>query len=544
MRQHYILWCGLFWSTLLLAQPRAELNLLLGGSTYLGDLQTEDHLPAINQAGFAPGLRFGLPIHKNWQLRAGIQSANYEGTDALSDKAELRDRDFSFTGNTLETSLQLVWEPLAHRRYPDEGGYRNIVSPYLFAGAGLTVFEATTRYGELGVDGFPSRIQADIDAEESPSWVLPVGLGLRFDLSKNISLGLEYGARRTFTDQLDGVSSAGRSDTNDWYSVGGLTIAYRWVTPDYDRDGFLDDDDHCPELAGVDYTKGCPDSDGDGIEDALDRCPYQFGKASVGGCPDSDFDGVADLVDKCPDYPGDATAQGCPDSDGDGLADDNDMCPHCPAINGLSGCPDSDGDGIEDARDRCPQLAGTPEGYGCPYLDADQDGVPDEEDACPNLRGLANNSGCPDADGDGITDTVDKCPDLPGVLKNGGCPEVTEEIKTTLAFVTEAVQFATGSDQLKESSLEKLNELVDLLTKYDYYHLSIGGHTDSQGKNSSNLRLSKTRAKACYDYLIDRGVDPTRMMYDGFGESQPVASNKTAAGRKKNRRVAFELFVP
>lgn len=544
MRRHYILWCGLLWSVTLFAQPRAELNLLLGGGAYLGDLEAADYIPSPDQAQFSPGLQFGLPVGKHWLVRAGVQYAKYQAVDALSKDVELRQRDFSFSGKLYEGSVQIMWEPLAHRRYPTEGGYRNIISPYLFAGVGMASFENTTRYGNPGVDGFPDLIQADIDAKESSTWVLPVGGGLRFDLSKSTSMGLELGARKTFTDQLDGVSVSGETDTNDWYLVGGVTFSYRWSTPDYDRDGFLDEVDACPQKAGVDYTGGCPDSDGDGLADEIDLCPYQPGKVEARGCPDTDFDGIADFVDDCPDYPGQASAKGCPDSDGDGLRDDLDMCPHCPAVNGLSGCPDSDGDGIEDSRDRCPQLAGTMEGEGCPYVDTDRDGVPDEDDACPELAGAKDNSGCPDSDGDGITDTVDKCPELAGVLKNGGCPEISEEIKETLAFVTEAVQFETGSNQLKESSEEKLAELVLILEQHPYYHLTISGHTDSQGNNQANLKLSKARAKACFDYLVSKDIAEERMTHEGYGESQPIADNSTAKGRSKNRRVAFELLVP
>ncbi|WP_367390717.1 DUF6089 family protein [Lewinella sp. LCG006] len=541
--RHYILWCGLLWSVTLLAQPRAELNLLLGGSTYFGDLQVEDRIPNWDQVQFAPGLQFGLPISKSFLLRAGIQSASYEGADAFSEIAVIRERDFSFTGQLVEGSLQLVWEPFAQRRYPATGGYRNIVSPYFFVGAGLTFFEHSTRYGNPGIDGFPPKIQADIDAQESPAFVLPMGGGLRFDLSKHTSLGLEVGARKTFTDQLDGVSNSGRSDTDDWYVTGGVTVSYRWVTPDYDRDGFLDKDDACPEQAGVEYAKGCPDSDGDGLPDNVDLCPYQAGKLDARGCPDTDFDGVADFVDDCPDYPGAISAKGCPDADGDGLKDEQDMCPYCPAVNGLSGCPDADGDGIEDARDRCPNLAGTSEGEGCPYVDKDHDGVPDDEDQCPELAGSIATKGCPDSDGDGMIDAEDKCPLLAGTKDHGGCPEVSEAIKETLAVVTEAVQFETGSNQLKGSSQEKLDELVAILMAHPYYHLTISGHTDSQGKAADNLKLSQARAQACFEYLQSAGVNAERMAHEGFGESQPIASNTTKEGRRKNRRVAFELVV-
>ena len=358
MRQHCILLCGLLWSVLLFAQPKGEISLLLGGSAYTGEFTPAESLPEFSDYQFAAGIRYGIPLSYTWQARAGLQYATYEGEDATSDNAARRRRDFSFDGNLFEASAQLVWEPFAKRRYPEQGGYKGIISPYLFGGVGLAFFDRTTRFGIPGIDGFPTVIQQDIDADESPTVTLPFGGGVRVDLSKSLSLGLEMGVRKTFTDQLDGVSNAGNPDTDDWFAVGGVTLSYRWSQPDYDRDGFMDDVDACPKRAGVDYAQGCPDSDGDGLADDIDTCPYQPGKLSAKGCPDSDFDNVPDFIDECPDYPGSASAKGCLDSDGDGLKDDVDMCPHCPAFNGIDGCPDSDKDGVEDARDRCPNLPG------------------------------------------------------------------------------------------------------------------------------------------------------------------------------------------
>jgi len=526
-----------------MAQPTSELSLLLGGGAYLGDLEPQKNIPNLDLAQFSPGIQFAYSLHYNWRLRAGLHYTQLSGTDVFSEDQELVERNFSFNGSMLETGLQLVWEPFAHKRYPESGGYKNILSPYLFVGAGLSFFKHETSYGSPGVDGFTEPITADINADESPTVNLPMGGGIRLDLSKNTSLGVELGVRKTFTDHLDGVAESGNPDKDDWYVLGGLSLTYRWHTPDYDRDGFLDDVDTCPQQAGVDYANGCPDSDGDGLADDLDRCPYQAGKAEVEGCPDSDFDGVPDFYDDCPDYPGDSSGKGCPDSDGDGIKDVEDMCPYCPAKEGISGCPDSDGDGLEDARDRCPNLVGSLEQHGCPFQDTDLDGVPDEEDQCPELAGRRDFAGCPDTDGDGLEDSKDKCPEIAGSLSLGGCPEISAEIQETLAFVTKAVQFETGSNKLKANSTEKLDELVEILNDHPYYQLKISGHTDSQGNNANNLRLSKRRAEACFDYLASKAIAKERMQHEGYGETQPIASNKTTDGRRQNRRVAFELFV-
>lgn len=535
---------GLLGVLYLTAQPKGEIGLTIGGTAYLGDLESEDQLPPTDRSELGFALSASKYIGYTTQIRGQFQYASILGDDQNAENIQLRQRGFSFTNSLLAFDARFLWEPFAKRRFPEQGGYRNILSPYVFGGVGVAISDPSTNYGPNGGDGFSDRVKQDIAAEKSPAVFIPVGGGLRLDLSKKTSIGLELTVNRAFSDQLDGVSNAGEPDTDDWWVMAGLTFAYRWNVPDYDRDGFLDSLDRCPQLAGVDYAGGCPDSDGDMVPDAIDKCPYQAGKPTVQGCPDSDFDLVADLTDRCPDYPGHPSGRGCPDQDGDTIIDDMDMCPNCPGVPALSGCPDADGDGIADGRDRCPNLAGSIDTHGCPYSDSDQDGTPDEKDECPNVAGPTKLDGCPDSDGDGLVDRLDKCPDLVGELTNEGCPVVTEELKEKLALFTEAVQFETASNTLKEASEETLNELVELLSEYNYYHLKIEGHTDSQGKASSNLKLSQLRAQACHEYLVGKGVSAERLQHAGFGEEQPIASNSTADGRRKNRRVNFELFVP
>ena len=73
--------------------------------------------------------------------------------------------------------------------------------------------------------------------------------------------------------------------------------------------------------------------------------------------------------------------------------------------------------------------------------------------------------------------------------------------------------------------------------------LFVSGYTDDVGDDETNLRLSQDRAKACYDYLIFRGIKAERIRFAGFGEARPIATNDTAEGRELNRRVEFELIL-
>lgn len=347
----------------------------------------------------------------------------------------------------------------------------------------------------------------------------------------------------------------GVADKNDQCPTQAGTIADNGCPParDTDNDGFNDEEDACPDMAGP--LNGCPDADGDSVADKDDKCPNEAGVTSNNGCPevvaepDADGDGVPDKNDPCPNKTG--IFGGCPDSDGDNIADNLDKCPTVPGIASNNGCPevkvdpDTDGDGVLDKNDPCPDKAG--QIGGCP--DSDGDGVADNVDKCPGVPGTTSNAGCPevvtetDKDGDGVEDRLDKCPTVAGPKTNFGCPEVKKESKDRLDYAAQAVQFETGKAILKNESYSILDEIVAIMRENPAYTLTISGYTDDIGNEEANLTLSQNRAKACYDYLIFRGIKTERLRYAGFGENRPIADNKTAEGRELNRRVVFELLL-
>ena len=336
--------------------------------------------------------------------------------------------------------------------------------------------------------------------------------------------------------------------------------------PDADNDGIGDTEDPCPNDAGPAETKGCPDYDIDGFADKDDDCPTEAG--TLKGCPDSDSDGVSNKNDKCPDEKGTEANMGCPekkDTDGDGVPDEEDFCPDKPGTN--LGCPDTDGDGVADNLDKCPDNSGTVANNGCPEAkDSDGDGIIDEKDLCPTQPGPIK--GCPDADRDGIADNLDKCPNNSGPAANKGCPDekkpvvkqeekpapivavpVTEEkkeikeVREKLATAARAIQFETAKAILKDASYDVLDEVVAIMRQNGSYSLSISGYTDDVGDDEQNLKLSQDRSKACYDYLIFRGIKADRIRFAGFGEARPIGSNDNEKGREQNRRVEFELIL-
>jgi outer membrane protein OmpA-like peptidoglycan-associated protein len=260
---------------------------------------------------------------------------------------------------------------------------------------------------------------------------------------------------------------------------------------------------------------------------------------------DRDKDGVPDNIDACPDDPGPAALQGCPDRDGDGILDKDDKCPDVKGFARYQGCPipDRDKDGINDEEDKCPDVPGFARYQGCPIPDRDKDGINDEEDECPDVPGLARYKGCPipDKDGDGVNDEEDRCPTIPGPKENYGCPIIPPDVKKRVDLAAKNILFITGSAKLQTSSFKGLNDVAKIMSENPGMSLAIDGHTDNVGSDAMNQTLSDNRAGSVKNYLVSKGVDESRITATGHGETMPIADNKTAAGRQKNRRSELTL---
>jgi outer membrane protein OmpA-like peptidoglycan-associated protein len=318
-----------------------------------------------------------------------------------------------------------------------------------------------------------------------------------------------------------GLGLAGGVGSADWRVIFGLTISPSFdpAFRDLDRDGLTDARDRCiqdPEdIDSFQDEDGCPepDNDLDGILDGDDVCPDDA----------EDDDGFQDS-DGCPD----------PDNDGDGIPDVADRCPLAPeSFNDNmddDGCPDEDrgdrdGDGYLDDVDRCPMDAEDRDGWqdedGCPDLDNDADGIPDTSDQCPNEKEVFNGQ-----------DDEDGCPD------DGGRVEVQDRA----IAIKEAIYFDSGRATIQSRSNGLLDEIAAVFVAHPEIKLvRVEGHTDSQGGESTNLRLSDARAREVRKYLISKGVAASRLDARGFGEMYPIAPNDTADGRARNRRVEFVI---
>ncbi|MFZ9387198.1 MAG: OmpA family protein [Chitinophagaceae bacterium] len=233
------------------------------------------------------------------------------------------------------------------------------------------------------------------------------------------------------------------------------------------------------------------------------------------------------------------------DRDGDGIIDDLDKCPDVKGLAKYDGCPipDTDKDGINDEEDKCPTVPGLARYQGCPIPDTDKDGINDEEDKCPTVPGLARYQGCPipDTDGDGVNDEEDRCITIPGPKENYGCPMIPAEVSKRVSTAAKNILFITGSSKLQTSSFKGLNDVAKIMTENPGMSLAIDGHTDNVGSDEFNQKLSDNRAASVKDYLVSKGVDASRITATGHGETMPIADNKTAAGRKLNRRSELTL---
>ncbi len=108
-------------------------------------------------------------------------------------------------------------------------------------------------------------------------------------------------------------------------------------------------------------------------------------------------------------------------------------------------------------------------------------------------------------------------------------------------IITRNIFFDVNKFDLKPESEAELSKLVEFLKNNKGLIVEIGCHTDNTGEIADNQKLSENRARAVYDYLVNKGIDKNRMTYKGYGESEPIIENNTEAGKAQNRRTEFKV---
>jgi outer membrane protein OmpA-like peptidoglycan-associated protein len=250
------------------------------------------------------------------------------------------------------------------------------------------------------------------------------------------------------------------------------------------------------------------------------------------------------------------------DMDGDGLLDPDDRCPERPEdfddFQDTDGCPDPDNDHdrVMDVDDQCVMEPEDRDRFedtdGCPDPDNDQDGILDDADQCPlqpeDMDGFEDADGCPDPDNDHDTvlDVNDDCPLVPGSPQARGCvKEVLVEIEGSQIMVLERVEFANNKDVILERSMAIMEAVERTLSANTQLTLvRIEGHTDDVGRDRKNMTLSQRRARSVARWLIDHGIDASRLEAYGCGENRPLEPNNDAEARQTNRRVEFHIVRP
>jgi outer membrane protein OmpA-like peptidoglycan-associated protein len=205
------------------------------------------------------------------------------------------------------------------------------------------------------------------------------------------------------------------------------------------------------------------------------------------------------------------------------------------------GCPDNDNDqdGIADAIDKCPNDAEDKDNFedddGCPDPDNDKDGICDDNPTIQkHLEAYKN-----------ICKGLDKCPNEPetvnGYEDEDGCPDKVLLVKVTKEKIelSQKVFFEYNKSRILPQSFQLLKDVATVLKDRPTMEVRIEGHTDSTGSAARNRKLSQERASSVRAFLIKEGVDPGRMISKGYGPDQPIANNRLATGREKNRRVEF-----
>jgi len=428
-------------------------------------------------------------------LEAGVDL--YDAEQALRDAPALGLRATGFLNRWVGV------EGLYHRASPDQDPATLGSATVTHYGAGLILTPQRYAWALPYIYGGIGSVKVDRDgfAAKSNS-AFHGGMGAVFRAGER--LGIRLDARDVSYKQEDGPGRAAR--VNEFQISSGITA----------------------------FWMGRPrDTDEDGVPNKIDRCPATPKGAVVdaGGCPlDTDKDKVFDGLDKCAGTPEGAVVddKGCPlDADADGVFDGIDKCPDTPkgVLVDAQGCPmDSDGDLVFDGPDQCPN---TPKGS---KVDA---------------------SGCPfDADLDGVPDGVDSCPFTPvGVAVNaGGCPVALSPYERQLLddwmIRLTDIEFVVDSLRLTPQGQARIDEVAAVLAQWPMLKFEVGVHSDNLGEDARRQSMSQLRARAILQYVYSKypSLNAKNYWYTGYGDAQPIASNKTAEGRAMNRRVEFRLM--
>lgn len=198
---------------------RNEFGVFFGGSYYMGDLNPNR---PFEQTRVAMGGLYRYNLNSHIGLRANVFYAEIEGNDAVTQYQPERDLNFESFLAEFSTQLEINYLPY------QPGNPATPLTPFLYFGAGGFLFYPR----EIQTDG--SRLDLPVLQREgvdysTASWQFMFGIGLKFNITRKLTSGIEWGMRRTGTDYLDDIRLRGNPKTNDWYSFAGFGLTFRFT---------------------------------------------------------------------------------------------------------------------------------------------------------------------------------------------------------------------------------------------------------------------------------------------------------------------------
>jgi outer membrane protein OmpA-like peptidoglycan-associated protein len=397
------------------------------------------------------------------------------------------------------------------------------VAPFLYLGYGAMVYKTSA-------DGVPYP-----DSKFKLTSLVPMGVGCEFSVSQSGKVIADVGYRFHGGD-LDLKAKGG---LNNFLAVN-VGFSFSLTSSDDeddDNDGLTNAEER---RYGTDPKN--PDTDGDGLKDGDEVHLYRTNPLKY----DTDGDGLSD-GEEIQKYHTDPLKA---DTDGDGLSDSEEILQY--HTNPLK--PDTDGDGLMDG-DEVHLYHTDPL-----KSDTDNDGLSDWDEVMVYKTDPRN----PDTDGDGLNDGDEvrryKTDPLKADTDGGGVNDGIEvkrgtdpldprddmpvpqfQLERGKQFILSGVVFSDGTANLLSESTARLQQLAQALQQNPTVQIEIKGHLDNRGSTLSGEVLSLRRAKTVKEWLVEHGVSGDRISTVGMGAREPIASNKTADGRWKNRRIEISV---
>ena len=305
-----------------------EAGLSVGRNQYLGDIYNPPGSPTYLSKGM--NLMTQAFVRRQLTPYVGIRGNFYAGGIAANDIENPTHRwDYrrmKFSSPLLELSAMAEFYPFKSCETDTSGKLKRRFTPYLFAGLGSVYTNPTPTTQPNAVAPPLANLLKDDAAQTKPlALAIPVGVGVKLNVSKQMTVGAELGYRFTSSDYLDGFSKAGNPNQRDGYWVMSIMASYRFGKIDRNRDGVADNCEKPKKISplpppqkikivpvpGKNVVVAYADTDYDGVIDLEDNCPDEFGDPATCGCPDDDKDGVPNSCDCCPYEKGERAYHGC-----------------------------------------------------------------------------------------------------------------------------------------------------------------------------------------------------------------------------------------